>query len=91
MERILIHALAVWPETQGRCKIRATVRAGEPKAGDEVWFEGRDLQSRRLVVQDVRVTPRLSTIALEGDPDDVDALEGGMYLHSRDWEMTSQE
>ena len=91
MEKLLIHALAVWPESQGKCKIRATVRAGDPKAGDEVWFECRDLQSRRLVVQDVRITPRLSTIALQGEPDDVEALEGGMYLHSRDWTMATQE
>jgi len=91
MDTLLIHALAVWPQGKGRCKIRATVRAGEPHAGDEVWFECRDLQSRRLVVQDVRITPRLSTIALEGDPDDVDALVGGMYLHSRDQAMATQE
>ena len=91
MEKILIHALAVWPEGQGRCKIRATVRAGDPQAGDEVWFECRKLQSRKLVVQDVRITARLSTIALEGNPDDVDALEGGMYLHGRDWQLATQD
>jgi len=91
MERILIHALSVWPEGQGRCRIRATVRAGEPQAGDEVWFKCRDLRSRRLVVQDVRITPRLSTITLLGDPNDVGELEGGMYLHSRDWEMATEE
>ena len=91
MERILIHALAVWPGSEGNCKIRATVRAGEPKTGDEMWFEGRDLQSRMLVIHDVRITPRLSTIALRGEPDDVQALEGGMYLHNRDWKMATED
>lgn len=84
MQNLLIHALAVWPEKTGKCKIRATIRSGDPRQGDEVWFETRELERKKLIVGDVRQSPRLSTISLEGDPQDIAALEGGMYLRSSD-------
>ena len=84
MQNLLIHALAVWPEKTGTCKIRATIRSGDPRQGDEVWFETRELERKKLIVGDVRQSPRLSTISLEGDPQDIAALEGGMYLRSGD-------
>jgi len=80
MHNVIIHALAVWPEEKGKCKIRATIRSGTPGRGDEVWFETRNLSRKMLTITDVRESPRLSTIALEGDPEAVAALEGGMYL-----------
>lgn len=83
-QKLLIHVLAVFPEKEGKCKVRATIRSGDPRRGDKVWFETRELHRKNLVVCDVRPSPRLSTITLEGNPDDVAALEGGMYLRNDD-------
>lgn len=81
-ERILIHALAKWPEEEGACRIRATIRSGHPREGDELWFETRDLARKKLTVREVKKSERLSTISLSGMPSDIAALEGGMYLRS---------
>lgn len=80
MHNLIIHALAVWSGDERKCKIRATIRSGKPVRGDEVWFHTRDLAKKKLTIADVHESPRLSTIALEGEPDAVAALEGGMYL-----------
>ena len=84
MQKLLIHALAVFPGEDGTCKIRSTIRSGDPQQGDAVWFETLDLTRKTLTVHEVQRSSRLSTITLKGDPDAITALTGGMYLRSEE-------
>lgn len=79
---LLIHALSVRNEADPRvCRIRATIRAGSPGAGKMVHFEGLDRVRHELTIRRIRDTHHLSTIWLEGEPEDIVSLLPGAYLH----------
>lgn len=79
---LLIHALSVRLEDDPRvCRVRATIRAGSPDAGQVVYFEGLDRVRHELTIRRVRDTHHLWTIWLEGEPEDISSLLRGAYLH----------
>jgi len=80
-DKILIHILAVRRVSANRIQARATLRLGDPKPGETLWFEGIDRARRRLDLISVKRTKRLSTILLEGMQPDLDHLVGGMYVY----------
>ena len=79
---LLIHALSARIEDDSRlCRIRATVRAGQPAEGQVVHFEGLDRVRRELTIERSRETPHLYTIWLAGAEEDLKLLVPGTYLH----------
>ena len=81
LENLLIHALAIHVEDPRRVRARATVRLGTPVPGVRVWFESTDRIKRELEIIDIRQSDRLSTITLGGTEEDLQHLQGGMYLY----------
>lgn len=83
MSERLIHVLSVRGESLNKVRARVIVRLGPVSQGDQYWFEGTDRVKRSLRVLHFRQGPHLGTLLLEGEPDDLNALESGMYLYGR--------
>lgn len=82
--KLLIHVLAVHRDVAKQTRARVTLRLGDPKPGDQVWFQGTDCVKRKLNIVDISQTSRLSTIVLSGAKADLEHLVGGTYLYGLD-------
>ncbi|VUX55665.1 protein of unknown function [uncultured Woeseiaceae bacterium] len=82
--KILIHALAVHPNGANQIFARATLRIGNPRPGDLVWFEGVDRIKHELEIVEVKRTSRLWTIVLSGAESELEHLIGGTYLYGKE-------
>jgi hypothetical protein len=80
-QKTLIHVLAVHPISANEAGTRATVRLGDPKPGDQVWFQGSGQVKHELEIVSIRKSSRLWTIALTGQASDLEQLVGGTYLY----------
>ena len=80
-EKVLIHVLAVHRGFANQTRARVTLRHGDPKPGDLLWFQGMDGVKRELNILDIKETSRLSTIVLGGTRTDLEHLVGGTYLY----------
>jgi len=85
-EKVLIHVRSVRRQAADQIRARATLRLGEPKPGDLVWFQGMDSVRRELNVVDIKKSSRLSTIVVSGTETDLEHLVGGTYLYGMDKE-----
>ncbi len=79
--KILIHVLAVHSHSADQVRARATLRLGDPRPGDLVWFQGMDCVRRELKIVNVKRSSRLSTLILSGTESDLEHLVGGTYLY----------
>jgi hypothetical protein len=82
--KTLIHVLAVHPARAEEVHARATIRAGSPKPGDRVWFQGTGLKKHELEIISIRKSSHLWTIALSGSKSDLEQLVGGTYIYDSD-------
>jgi hypothetical protein len=80
-DEILIHVLAVHSNGANQVHARATLRLGEPKPGDMIWFQGTDRVKHELKIVSVERSSRLWTIVLSGAESDLERLVGGTYLY----------
>jgi len=78
----LIHVLATHAVEDGRINTRATIRLGDPKPGDRVWYEGVDREHRILTVMSVERASRMTTVVFAGRAEDIGGLIRGTYLYA---------
>lgn len=79
----LIHILAVQPDSPGSIRTKGTVRTGEARIGDRLWFEGADRKRRQLTVVSIEHTPRWSTIVFSGRRPDLERVVTGTYIRGQ--------
>ena len=84
IKNTLIHVLGVHPTGANEVQARATIRLGDPKPGDRVWFQGSELVKHELEIVSIRRSSRLWTIGLTGTESDLEQLVGGTYLYDSD-------
>ena len=78
----LIHVLATHAAEDGRIRTRVTIRLGNPKPGDRVWYEGVDREHRILTVMSVERASRMTTVVFAGRAEDIGGLIRGTYLYA---------
>jgi hypothetical protein len=78
----LIHVLATHVSEEGRISAKVTIRLGNPKPGDRVWYEGTDSKRRVLTVESVERATRMSKVVFAGDAEDIGELVRGTYLYA---------
>ncbi len=80
MPRTVIHVLAVHKLETDQRKVSATIREGDAKAGENVWFAAADGSHQEVQIVSRQDGRRHLTLELAGSA--IDLLRNGVYLYA---------
>lgn len=83
MSKTIVHGLSIFPDENGVCRIRATLRAGELHLGQIFTYTTPEGKSFNLALKECRDNPtRHLSLILEGEQEAIANFKGGYYLFS---------